>query len=123
MVWLHRLYVISTRVSFLYICQVNGFAAAFEKAGDDVSYAAVSNFFSLVTTGHSFATGGSNDHEYWGPARTMADAVLLVRCGHLLAVAHACRAVIQEGQTVLQMAARLALMNLAVNQGMACERS
>ena len=59
-------------------CQVNGFAAAFEKAGDDVAYAAVSNFFAMVTTGHSFATGGSNDHEFWGPARTMADAVLLV---------------------------------------------
>ena len=60
-------------------CQVNGFAAAFEKAGDDVSYAAVSNFFSAVTSRHSFATGGNNDHEYWGPAGSMADAVLLVR--------------------------------------------
>ena len=104
MVWLYRLYVISTCVSFLYICQVNGFAAAFEKAGDDVSYAAVSNFFSMVTTGHSFATGGSNDHEYWGPARTMADAVLLVRWGHHHAVVHACMPADKLRQLIMCMA-------------------
>ena len=61
------------------VTQVNGFAAAFEKAQDDVGFAAVSNFFDMVTSAHSFATGGSNDHEYWGPPRTMADSLLLVR--------------------------------------------
>jgi DUF1680 family protein len=59
--------------------QVNGFAAAFEKAQDDVGYAAVSNFFEMVTRGHSYASGGSNDHEYWGPPRAVADALLQVR--------------------------------------------
>lgn len=59
--------------------QVNGFAAAFEKAGHNASYAAVSNFFSVVTSAHSFATGGNNDHEYWGAPRQLADSVLLVR--------------------------------------------
>ncbi len=58
--------------------QVNGFAARFEKASHDGSYAAVTNFFSIVTRGHSFATGGNNDHEYWGPPRQLADSILLV---------------------------------------------
>jgi hypothetical protein len=58
---------------------VNGFAAQFEKGARDASYAAVTNFFSFVTTAHSFATGGSNDHEYWGPPLRVGDAVLLVR--------------------------------------------
>lgn len=61
------------------LVQVNGFAAAFEKAQDNVGYAAVSNFFSMVTGAHSFATGGSNDHEYWGAPRAMADSLLVVR--------------------------------------------
>ncbi len=58
--------------------QVNGFAARFEKAGHELSYAAVTNFFSIVTRAHSFATGGNNDHEYWGPPRQLADSIVLV---------------------------------------------
>ena len=55
--------------------QVNGFAAHFETDRNSSSYAAVSSFFKILTTRHSFSTGGSNDHEYWGPPLTMADAL------------------------------------------------
>ncbi len=41
--------------------------------------AAVSYFFDALTANHSFATGGSNDHEYWGPPMAMADQVAVVR--------------------------------------------
>lgn len=58
--------------------QVNSFAAQFETAGNSSSYAAVNSFFDSVTSRHSFATGGSNDHEFWGPAMTMADAIMEV---------------------------------------------
>jgi len=58
--------------------QVNSFAAQFEAAGNSSSFAAVSSFFNSLTERHSFATGGSNDHEYWGPPLTMADAIMEV---------------------------------------------
>ncbi|CAL8460830.1 g361 [Coccomyxa elongata] len=60
-----------------HLAQVNGFAARFEKAGHESSYAAVTNFFSIVTRAHSFATGGNNDHEFWGPPRQLADSIVL----------------------------------------------
>ena len=60
------------------VVQVNSFAAQFEVAGNSSSFAAVSSFFNSVTERHSFATGGSNDHEYWGPPLTMADAIMEV---------------------------------------------
>ena len=55
--------------------QVNSFAAHFETDRNSSSYAAVNSFFITLTARHSFSTGGSNDHEYWGPPLTMADAV------------------------------------------------
>jgi len=63
--------------------QVNGFAARFEKAGHDASYAAVTNFYTMITRAHSFATGGNNDHEYWGPPRQLADSIFLVSSCYL----------------------------------------
>ena len=55
--------------------QVNSFAAHFETDRNSSSYAAVNSFFNTLTARHSFSTGGSNDHEYWGPPLTMADAI------------------------------------------------
>ena len=62
--------------------QVNSFAAQFETAGNSSSFAAVNSFYNSITSRHSFATGGSNDHEYWGPSLTMADAIMEVRPPH-----------------------------------------
>ena len=55
--------------------QVSSFAAHFETDRNSSSYAAVNSFFNALTARHSFSTGGSNDHEYWGPPLTMADAI------------------------------------------------
>lgn len=60
------------------VAQVNGFAAQFEKAGMDTSYAAVTNFFDFVTSVHSYSTGGNNVHEFWGPPQKLGDAIQLV---------------------------------------------
>ncbi len=57
---------------------MNSFAAQYETAGNSSSFAAVNSFFNSITTRHSFATGGSNNHEYWGPPLTMADAIMEV---------------------------------------------
>ena len=40
---------------------------------------AVANFFRIVTQSHSFSTGGSNDHEFWGPAQQIGDSILKVQ--------------------------------------------
>ena len=53
--------------------------AGFQAGGNAIYRSAVEAFFSIVTSAHSYVTGGSNDHEYWGPANTMADAVTSVR--------------------------------------------
>ena len=60
------------------IAQVNSFAAQFETAGNSSSYSAVNSFFNSLTARHSFVTGGSNDHEFWGPPLTIADSVMEV---------------------------------------------
>ena len=49
-----------------HMAQVNGFAARAELAGHQDSVSAVTNFFSMLTRGHSWVTGGSNDNEAWG---------------------------------------------------------
>lgn len=48
------------------MAQVNGFAARAELAGHQDSASAVTNFFTMLTHGHSWVTGGSNDNEAWG---------------------------------------------------------
>ena len=64
----------SLRRSFTYL-QVNGFAAGFAATGDKDRQAAVSNFFDIITGSHSYATGGNNDGEYWGPAYQLASTI------------------------------------------------
>lgn len=66
----------------IHCVQVNSFAAQFESVGNSSSFAAVNSFYNSLTTRHSFATGGSNDHEYWGPPLTIADAIMEVRSPH-----------------------------------------
>lgn len=40
--------------------QVNGFGARYESTGDEEARTAVKNFFRIITSNHSFSTGGSN---------------------------------------------------------------
>ena len=63
--------------------QVVGFAGRYDAVGDKSAAGAVTNFFRIVTEHHSYATGGSNDHEVWGGADQLADAVYTVREGGL----------------------------------------
>ena len=60
--------------------QVAGFAENYDVTGNATARRAVEHFFSIVTQHHSFATGGSNDHEFWWGSR-----------GALLHAAAACR--------------------------------
>ena len=69
--------------------QVNGYAAvglvgpqSSSKLYVNESRTATETFFRLVTSAHSYATGGSNDHEFWGPPNRVADAVTFV-CPHM----------------------------------------
>ncbi|PNH12698.1 hypothetical protein TSOC_000340, partial [Tetrabaena socialis] len=54
---------------------VAGFAEAYDVTGDEAARAATANFFAIVTNHHSFATGGSNDHEFWQAPDEMAASV------------------------------------------------
>lgn len=55
------------------MAQVNGFAAQAELVGHRESGAAVGNFFRMLTRDHSWASGGSNDNEAWGPPRKLGN--------------------------------------------------
>ncbi|KAK9808170.1 hypothetical protein WJX73_004726 [Symbiochloris irregularis] len=58
-----------------HLAQANGMAAAFEVAQNTSQQHAVANFFRFLTAQHSYATGGSNDHEYWTAPNTIGDAL------------------------------------------------
>eukprot|EP00887_Chlorella_sp_A99_P003672 scaffold7.g3672.t1 len=54
---------------------VNGFVARAEVTGDEEAAAAVSRFFSLALSHHSFSTGGSNWYEHWYGEDLLGDAI------------------------------------------------
>ena len=56
-----------------HIPEIIGNARGFELTGNATDHAIVSNFFDIVTANHTFATGGSNDYEHWGPPRRLGD--------------------------------------------------
>ncbi|GFR41395.1 hypothetical protein Agub_g2074 [Astrephomene gubernaculifera] len=58
-----------------HLAQVAGFAEAYDAVGDEAARTATRNFFDIVTEHHSFATGGSNDHEFWQRPDEMATSV------------------------------------------------
>ncbi|KDD72598.1 hypothetical protein H632_c3143p0, partial [Helicosporidium sp. ATCC 50920] len=58
-----------------HLAQVNGFVARYEATGDDGAKSVVQNFYDILTSSHSFATGGNNWNEFWFAPRTVADAV------------------------------------------------
>lgn len=58
---------------------MNGFAAGYEQTGDQDRLAATTNFFDIVTSAHSYATGGSNANEFWIAPRELAPTIYGVR--------------------------------------------
>lgn len=58
-----------------HLAQANGYAAGYEIEGNSEFQVLVSNFFRYLTSGHSYATGGSNDHEFWHAANMTSDAI------------------------------------------------
>ena len=58
-----------------HLAQVNGFISRFEATGNADAAHAVSNFFSAVTTSHSFSTGGSNWFERWFDPASLGAAI------------------------------------------------
>jgi uncharacterized protein len=56
-----------------HIPEVIGDARGYELTGNLTKEAIVVNFFSIVNSSHSWSTGGSNDHEFWGTANQMGD--------------------------------------------------
>ncbi|GIL43375.1 hypothetical protein Vafri_1144 [Volvox africanus] len=59
-----------------HLAQVAGFAEAYDTVGDEAAHNATRNFFNIVTTHHSFATGGSNDHEFWQAPDRLAHSII-----------------------------------------------
>jgi DUF1680 family protein len=58
--------------------QVVGFVERAEASGDPEAVAAVSNFFDMVSGPHAYATGGSNDKEFWFDPGHLAESVIMV---------------------------------------------
>jgi DUF1680 family protein len=56
-----------------HIPEVIGDARGFEVTGNTTKHDIATNFFDFVNGSHSFATGGSSDHEYWGTAMQLGD--------------------------------------------------
>ena len=56
-----------------HIPEVVGNARGYELSGNATDRAIALEFFRAVTTNHSWATGGSNDGEYWGAPSRMGD--------------------------------------------------
>jgi hypothetical protein len=56
-----------------HIPEIIGEARGYELTGNSTQYNITANFFNIVTSTRSFATGGSNDHEYWGAPHMLGD--------------------------------------------------
>lgn len=59
-----------------HIPEVIGNAAGFEVTGNDTDRRIARFFLDVLRANHSFATGGSNAAEHWGPADATADQLL-----------------------------------------------
>ena len=58
-----------------HIPEVLGNAVAYELSENATDKAIALQFWEAVTRNHSWVTGGSNDHEYWGAAHRMGDSL------------------------------------------------
>ena len=61
-----------------HVAQIVGDARGFEVTGNATKAAIVAAFFAILTTNHSFATGGSNSAEHWGFAQQLGDELTAV---------------------------------------------
>ena len=59
-----------------HIPEVIGNAAGYEVTGNETDRAIARFFLDVLRANHSFATGGSNAAEHWGPADAVADQLL-----------------------------------------------
>jgi DUF1680 family protein len=58
-----------------HIPEVVGDATGYALTGNATKLAIAANFFSVLNSSHSYATGGSSDGEMWGPALRLGDAL------------------------------------------------
>ena len=56
-----------------HIPEVMGDAAGYILTGNETKFAIADTFFRVLQEGHTWATGGSNDHEYWYAPKTLGD--------------------------------------------------
>jgi hypothetical protein len=67
--------------------QVNGFIARYEATNDSDAQAAVTNFFNILVNNHSYATGGSNDNEFWQGPNHLGTTLVVVSSARARAAA------------------------------------
>ena len=60
-------------LSDTHIPEILGNSRGYEVSGNATDLAIVTEFFHALTTNHTWATGGSNDGEYWGKPAEMGD--------------------------------------------------
>lgn len=58
-----------------HIPEVIGDANGFALTANDTQRALVQNFLDILYANHTYATGGSNDFEWWHPPRTLGDSM------------------------------------------------
>jgi DUF1680 family protein len=56
-----------------HIPEIIGYERGYELTGNTTQKNIGANFFNILNTTRTFATGGSNDHEYWGVAHQLGD--------------------------------------------------
>ncbi len=55
--------------------EVIGDANGYALTGNTTQQALVQNFLDILYENHTYATGGSNDFEWWHPPRTLGDSM------------------------------------------------
>eukprot|EP00798_Chlamydomonas_sp_ICE-L_P009142 gene9142-16265_t len=59
-----------------HLAQVVGFAEGYEVLKEQKALDVVKNFFTMLSSNHSYATGGSNDKEFWFQPNILAESIL-----------------------------------------------
>ena len=56
-----------------HIPEITGEAVGYELTGNETQFNITINFFNILNSTRTFATGGSNDYEHWGPPFQLGD--------------------------------------------------
>jgi len=59
-----------------HLAQVVGYAERADATGDEEARQVVATFFDILTTNHSYATGGSNAREFWQTPAMLGDSIV-----------------------------------------------